>query len=323
MFFAKYSLNGLSIGDFRVSYVGNLLNISLTLLIIIGLIIQILNLNNSKLKQGLTAVSISAFYLSASVAFLFIGFNDIKFGTSPILNYPPQKMIMGILAISSILLQLYISIFIWGMMIYKGKYLFVKSFTFLMFISFLSMVFGVLYTSTSLGNQKIKIKKKHYDYAVVLGAAVWNKNQPSPLFSGRINTAKNLLSKRIVDKIFLTGGNAPGEVSEARAAYQYLINHSVDKSFLSFEENTNTTSEQIRFIKMKDSDVAENGEVIKKKLFLIISDGFHLARVKEMCKFYGVNADTYSSENSAGAKLNIYHSLRESVGLFLFWLFSI
>jgi len=314
--FAKYSINGLSLSAFSIAYIGNLLNIILSLVLMIGLIIQLLNINNSIIKYGFTVLSISSIYFICSISFLFIGIENIYFGSTPILNYPPQKMIMGLLAIGSILIQAYLTIFVWGMLIYRGKYLFIKSFTFLMFLSFVSLVFSALYISTTNGNSKT-VTKTRYKYAVVLGAAVWNKNKPSPLFQGRIITALNLLQAKKIDKIQLTGGSASGEISEAKAAFKFLIKKGVDKSFLLTEENTRTTTEQIKFVKqnlLRDS--------MDQKV-LIISDSFHIARIKEMCRFFNVTADAYSSKFPLSNQKLIYYTFRESVGLLLFWFFAI
>ena len=314
--FAKYSINGLSLSGFSIAYIGNLLNIILSLVLIVGLIIQLLNINNTIIKYGFTVLSISSIYFICSIGFLFIGIENIYFGSAPILNYPPQKMIMGLLAIGSILIQAYLTIFVWGMLIYKGKYLFIKSFTFLMFLSFVSLVFSALYISTTNGNSKT-VTKTRYKYAVVLGAAVWNKNKPSPLFKGRIMTALNLLNAKKVDKIQLTGGSAPGEISEAKAAYEFLIKKGVDKSFLLTEENTRTTTEQIKFV--KQNLLRDNTD----QKVIIISDSFHIARIKEMCRFFNVTADAYSSKFALSNQKLIYYTFRESVGLLLFWFFAI
>jgi len=314
--FAKYSINGLSLSVFNIVYMGNLLNIILSLVLIIGLIIQLLNVNNSIIKYGLAVLSISSIYFICSFSFLFIGYDNIYFGSKPILNYPPQKMILGVLAIGSLLSQAYLTIFVWGKLIYKGKYLFIKSFTFLMFLSFIGLTFIAIFISTTNDNS-ITVSKNHYKYAMVPGAAVWNKNKPSPLFKGRIITALNLFQVKKVDKIQLTGGNAPGEISEAKAAYKFLIKKGVNKSFLLAEENTRTTAEQIKFVKQNLLRFSTDQKI------LIISDSFHIARIKEMCRFFNVNADTYSSKFPVSNQKFFYYTFRESVGLLLFWFFAI
>ncbi len=315
--YSKYKLNGLEVSEFNYAYFGNLANIFLTLFLVLGLFVQSINSADSKTSKSLVILIVSVIYFSTSVCFLIIGTNDFKFGSALILSYPPQKMIMGILAIGNILLQTYLAIFVWGMFIYKGNYLYVKSFTFLMFVSFFSVVLVSSYSSFLHKSNNSIASEQHYGYAVVLGAAVWKKDKPSPLFRGRIMTAKKLLEKKIVKKILLTGSNAPGENSEAVTAYKYLINQGVNKSLLVYEDKTNTTSEQIKFLRFGSIDNSKNNS------YLIVSDNFHLVRVSEICKFFGINADTYSSNYIVSTKKQLYYSLRESIGLILFWFFAV
>ena len=67
--------------------------------------------------------------------------------------------------------------------------------------------------------------KTNFDYGIILGAAVWSGNKPSPIFRGRIKKGAELFKQKIINKIHLTGGNAPGEISEAKAALNYLVSN--------------------------------------------------------------------------------------------------
>ena len=120
-----------------------------------------------------------------------------------------------------------------------------------------------------------------------------------------------------IKKIHVTGSNAPGEISEAEAARNYLIELGISKKDILFESVTSTTSEQIKFIK---------NELVKKQgmnKILIISDQFHLKRVLEMCRFFNVKAEGIESGYKLNWKKLLYYRLRDSIGLLLFWLFAI
>jgi vancomycin permeability regulator SanA len=155
------------------------------------------------------------------------------------------------------------------------------------------------------------------DLAVVLGAAVYSDNQPSPIFMQRIEKAHELLNDGKIEKILLTGSNAPGEITESESAFQYLSSLGVKSDRIILEKETTTTSEQIRYIKNRITGSTGNKGVI------VISDEFHLKRVMEMCDFFDVNAYGVAS----GYKLNweklLYYRVRDSIGLLLFWLFAI
>ncbi|MBK8945944.1 MAG: YdcF family protein [Ignavibacteriae bacterium] len=161
-------------------------------------------------------------------------------------------------------------------------------------------------------------KNAKYDYGIILGAAVWSKNKPSPIFSGRIEKGAELFKKGIIRKIQLTGGNAPGELSEAKAAANYLsTNHNIPKPNILIEEKTSTTNEQIRFIK----NIVMNEK--KSEKFIIISDQFHLKRVEEMIDFYNLNADVISSNYKLNMQKSFYYRFRDCISLVMFWFFAI
>ena len=65
------------------------------------------------------------------------------------------------------------------------------------------------------------LNKSDKNIGVVLGAAVWSGNIPSPTLSARVDKALELLEQGFVGKIVLTGGKAPGELPESEVAYEY------------------------------------------------------------------------------------------------------
>ena len=147
--------------------------------------------------------------------------------------------------------------------------------------------------------------------AVVLGAAVWSHNRPSPSLEARLNKAIELFEQGLIGKIQLTGSNAPGELSEARVAFNYLLRKGIDPEKVWIEEETTSTSEQIHFIKNELKNI------------ILISAPYHLVRVEEICKFYGVKAYAESSDIIMSANSKIYSNFRESIALIIFWLFAL
>ena len=115
----------------------------------------------------------------------------------------------------------------------------------------------------------------------------------------------------------MTGGNAPGEITEAEAAYKYLINLRVNPKNIVIENETSTTTEQVKFI--KSSRLSNDDE----NKILVISDGFHLTRVLQICKFFKVPAMGVSSDYSLSFEKTIFYRTREGIALLLFWFFAI
>lgn len=234
-----------------------------------------------------------------------------------IFGFQQRKIIFGLLYLTSLSVQIYLLQIVWGYIVASKSIIFARSIVwviaFMISTILLTFVYSLIYSS----NGNLESSNKKYDVCVVLGAAVWSNNQPSPIFKARIEKANDLFRAGIVNKIQLTGSNAPGEISEAGAAFNMLRDFGINKSNLAIEEKTSTTSEQIKFI--KDNLVNDN----KEASVIIISDAFHLIRIKEMCKFYRVEADVIASEYELSWEKFLFYSFRDSISLLLFWIFAI
>lgn len=158
--------------------------------------------------------------------------------------------------------------------------------------------------------------RTEYDAGVILGAAVWSRDKPSPVLRERIRTGYDLLKNGTIEFIVLTGANAPNELTEAEVAKRELLKLGADPTRIVLEENTSSTAEQILFIR---DELTKQGW----KSFVIISDQFHLKRALEICAFNGIEANGIASESPLGPyNLSIYY-LRESAALILYWMFGL
>ncbi len=158
--------------------------------------------------------------------------------------------------------------------------------------------------------------RAQYDAGVILGAAVWSGDKPSPVFRERIKRGSELLNEGVVEFLVLTGGNAPNELTEAEVGKRELLRLGVDGTRIALEEETSSTVEQILFIR---------DELSKQKWesFVIITDQFHLKRALEICAFNEIEAVGIASRSPLGpTNLVIYH-LRESAALILYWMFGL
>lgn len=160
-------------------------------------------------------------------------------------------------------------------------------------------------------------KKKTVDAGTVLGAAVWGGNRPSPVLRERINKGYELYSYGIIKNIVLTGGGSPGEMTEAEVSKNELLKKGVDEKFIFVENKSNSTLEQIFYLK---------NNLYKKnnwKEIVIISDNFHLLRTQQICRFFGINAYTVASDTPLSTESSFNFCVKESFAVILFWLFGI
>lgn len=156
------------------------------------------------------------------------------------------------------------------------------------------------------------------DAGVVLGAAVWRGkglgDRPSPTLRQRIEVGYDLLAKRIIPRIVVTGASAPGEQAEAEVAKEDLISRGVDPAQIVEETESHTTLEQVRYLR-EELQAKQSWD-----RFVIISDQYHLARVIEMCRFAGLHAIGSPSRIEQPFVDLLYYRFRESVALLAYWL---
>ncbi|HTG75056.1 MAG TPA: YdcF family protein, partial [Terriglobia bacterium] len=112
--------------------------------------------------------------------------------------------------------------------------------------------------------------------------------------------------------IITTGSYGPDpNYSEAHVATEYLAKHGVDEADIITEQASVTTHDSIRAASL----------LVKSKSWktvLVVSDGFHLFRAKEMFEDEGIKAYTSPAPDSpieASASQRLWYSLRE---VFLF-----
>lgn len=224
-----------------------------------------------------------------------------------------------------------------------GSYLGVKAFALALFVvwlrplqgrttawrkSFLTFLLGmgimaavlitviVMVLTSPIGPQVDEVPRQQYDAGVILGAAVWSGNRPSPVLRQRVNRGYDLLNDGVVQFLVVTGGSAPSELPEAEVARRALIELGVDPSRIVMEAHTNSTVEQILYIR----------DQLKQKqrwnTFIIVSDQFHLKRALEICAFNGIKARGVSSESPLGPQNLVLYHVRESLALILYWMFG-
>ncbi len=313
--FLKYYLNDLTIINYKLNYTGNILNISFTVLLVIGLLI--LKLKKNTISNARKYFLILTLLCSiVMLTFVFLSAEVFTFQEAYIFSFQIKKIYMGFFFIISEVIIIYLFSYVWGLIFNFERLHELRTFFNTAFFIVLLLLFSIFFVWNITVYEKENFIREHFKYAFIPGAAVWKKERPSPIFEGRIRKAFDLYQKKKIDKIILTGGNAPGEISEAEAAFKYLIKLGVNKDDMIIENKTSTTTEQIRYLKnfVKRFD---------NEIILIISDSFHLPRIMEMNKFFDINSIGVASEHKLSFSKTFYFRLRESLALLLFWLFAI
>ena len=315
LYYIKYSNQQLPLSDFSLTYIGNLFNLIFNLALITGLAIHILN-KKSKLPSGFIYVLASLMTIFLFAAWIFSK-SRFHLPDIMILNQPLNKIFVSGLFFIYQFIQFILTIEVWLSISGKSDFIFLRSLVDSVMITLLLLIFVFFYMSFSRVHAGYEnFDKNGINVGVVLGAAVWT-NEPSPSLKSRVDKAFSLYKEGIIRKIQLTGGNAPGELSEAEIAYKYLKTKNIDTNDVRIEKRTTSTAEQIQFIKSNLSSNPQTGEII------VISDSYHLPRVKQIADFYHLNLEVAASKMDLKLENKIYYKVRESAAILIFWLFAI
>lgn len=154
---------------------------------------------------------------------------------------------------------------------------------------------------------------------IILGAQVkpWG---PSVLLRDRLDTALDYLEDHPDIIIVVSGGKGADEhISEAQCMYDYLTAHGADPAQVLMEDRSRNTWQNLRYT---FALLEEEGLEPSMGQVLVVSNGFHLARVRML--FGRVWGGTYSLSTLAApstdlpARVNSY--LREAPALLKSWL---
>lgn len=188
---------------------------------------------------------------------------------------------------------------------------------FVLLIAILLIGFSVLIVK--IYNQSEVDETQHADGIVVLGASQWNES-PSPVFKTRLDHAFNLYKNNYASKIILTGGLGKDEfISESSVGKNYLIQKGVEESAIYTEEQGHTSWQSLnqvaQIIKEQDLD-----------LVILVSDGFHMMRLKKMAEDLGFKSFSSPVRDGLVARnkiVELKYILREAVVYMAYLLFSV
>jgi len=147
------------------------------------------------------------------------------------------------------------------------------------------------------------------DAIVVLGAAQY-AGRPSPVLKARLDPALDLWKRGMARRLVLTGGRGTGDtISEAAVGRRYAMKAGVADSAILLENEGRTTSESL-------TSVAAIMKEKKLERAILVSDPFHMLRLRILAKRIGVESvtsPTRTSPISANRLEALAYILSESV----------
>jgi len=140
---------------------------------------------------------------------------------------------------------------------------------------------GIAGTAGEIRRQSEVDEARPADIILVLGAAEY-RGRPSPVLQARLNHALVLYLKGLAPRILTTGGaGGDPQFTEGEVGRAYLSKHGVPSEAIVVESEASSTVE---------STVAAS-EIMQRmnlKSCIVVSDGYHIYRVKKMLESRGV-----------------------------------
>jgi uncharacterized SAM-binding protein YcdF (DUF218 family) len=150
------------------------------------------------------------------------------------------------------------------------------------------------------------------DAIIVLGAAEY-RGHPSPVLEARLNHALLLYFKGLAPRVITTGGAGGDPVfTEGSVGRAYLAKHGVPPEAIVVERQGESTAQSV-------AAVAEIMRRMSLRSAIVVSDGYHIFRVKKMLESSGLRV--YGSPRPsvpAGEWRARWLDLRQAVG-YLLW----
>ena len=168
------------------------------------------------------------------------------------------------------------------------------------------------FLTLQIGRQSTRNEAQAADVIVVLGAAEY-RGRPSPVLKARLDHALGLYRRNLAPRILTTGGaGGDPDYTEGGVGRSYLIERNVPSEAIIVEVESVSTAET----------AAATAEIMRRmglKSCIVVSDGYHIFRVKRMLELRGFTvygAPRPSSAPGGGGQWWLY--FRQSVG-YLLW----
>ena len=133
----------------------------------------------------------------------------------------------------------------------------------------------------AIQRQSVLDEARPSDAIIVLGAAEY-RGKPSPVLEARLNHALYLYLKGMAPRIITTGGAGGDPVfTEGSVGRSYLTTRGVPPEAIVVEREAESTAQSV-------AAVAEIMRRMNLKSAIVVSDGYHIFRVKRMLQSSGL-----------------------------------
>ena len=145
-----------------------------------------------------------------------------------------------------------------------------------------TLLVSIGYFSVRIGQQSTRDEAQPSDLILVLGAAEY-RGRPSPVLRSRLDHALDLYQRRLAPLIMTTGGaGGDPDFTEGGVGRAYLMQKGVPSESIIVEDEGESTV----------ASTAMAGEIMRRmglRSAIVVSDGYHIFRVKKMLEFRGLN----------------------------------
>ena len=174
------------------------------------------------------------------------------------------------------------------------------------------LLVAIAYVSVRIEQQSTRDEAQPADVILVLGAAEY-RGRPSPVFRARLDHAYDLYKAGLAPRIMTTGGAGGDPVfTEGTVGRSYLMSKGVPSEAVIVESEAESTVES----------TALAGEIMRRMglhSVIVVSDGYHIYRVKKMLQFRGLNV--YGSPRKEHAQDPLHERwnyVKQAIG-YLLW----
>lgn len=173
----------------------------------------------------------------------------------------------------------------------------------------------IAYLSVRIEQQSAREEARPADVILVLGAAEYH-GRPSPVLKARLDHALDLYWQHLAPRIMTTGG-AGGDplFTEGGVGRSYLIARGVPSEAIVVETEGESTVHSISLA----------GEILRRMdlgSVIVVSDGYHIYRVKEMLESQGLRV--YGSPRKDHNPEPLHHQwncFKQAIG-YVLWKFG-
>jgi uncharacterized SAM-binding protein YcdF (DUF218 family) len=178
-----------------------------------------------------------------------------------------------------------------------------------------ALLIYIAYLAVRINQQAARDEAQPSDVILVLGAAEY-RGRPSPVLRARLDHALTLYREQIAPRIMTTGGAGGDPVfTEGSVGRSYLVAQGVPSEAIIVETEGESTVQSVTMA----------AEILRRmglNSVVVVSDGYHIFRVKEMLRARGLAV--YGSprkERSSDPLHQQLNCVKQAIG-YLLWQFG-